>query len=633
MPNIEHLKLIIEAEDRAKEVIENFNTRLGNIGKKIEGVGKSISAYVSMPLMASGMASLKLAGNFDDAVRQVNVMLKASQKDLEWYKKELLRIARETAIAPEQVANAWYQIVSAGFRGKESIEVLEVALKGAVGGAADAAQTTAALTKAMNIFGFEGAEGASRAMDTFFGIVDQGLLTFEELSMYFPIAAQNAAALGMSIEETGAALATLTKVSGSTAEAATSLNALLMGLVKPSEKLQELFEEWGVKNGPEAIKKFGGLAGVLEKVKEATKGNIDELAKLFPNIRAIRGGLPLITTNAEDFKNALEALNSTSGRTNQAFNEMAQGSGFLVKKVFNELKVASIETGETLAKNLEKPLLGLINKVGELAKKFGELPEGLQKAIVYGMALSVVAGFGTTYLGKFIQVIYGLSSALAFLVANPMAAAIGAIILFFTWIGICLWKWDRFRENIILAAKVIRYVLKKVFEFIGTKILEFIENVKAGLEIAKFNISLWIEEAKEKWRNFKETISSIWNKLVNAIKTGIDKIKGFFQGLYNFAKKIKDEILSFVDKIRGAFEKVGEIIEKSPLGKVLNKIGGKIEELKKAASEIGKGGGWKEVGGGKSINITITGNTLLDQESAEKIGNLIVERLKLIKNF
>lgn len=396
-------------EQGLQGVTNKFTSFTKNMGTKMSSFGKQMSMKLTLPLIALGTAAFKMAGDFDTSMRKVNVMLKASAEDFAVYKKQVLDISTDLAIGADQVADSFYQIVSAGYRGADAIDILRVAMEGAKGGAADALLTTQALTKAMNIFQLEGVEGATRAMDVFFGIVDTGLLTFEQMAAAFPRAATMAAGLGVSIEEVGAALGTLTKVSGSTEQASTALNAVFTQLIKPSVDLQNLYEEWGVTTGPEAIEKFGGLEGVLNKVQEATGGNVAELSQLFPNVEAIRAILPLVTTNASDFASALDTVSNSTGRTGEALSEMTQGPGFQWQQMMVTLKNGMIELGGTISGVLGPWIEKLINWMKDAVAWFGNLP-GPIKNIIIGVGLLVAAlgpllfigGALVTSLGKIV---------------------------------------------------------------------------------------------------------------------------------------------------------------------------------------------------------------------------------------
>ncbi len=392
-------------ESGLKGVNGKMDSFAKNMGQKMSAVGKQMSMKVTAPLVALGIGAFKMAGDFDLAMRQVNVMLGASGDEFEKYKDQVLDISSDLGKSANEVAASFYQIVSAGYRGSDAIDILRVAMEGAVGGMADAELTTAALTKAMNIFELEGVEGASRAMDVFFGIVDAGLLTFEEMAAAFPRAATMAAGLGVTIEEVGAALATLTKVSGSTEQASTALNAVFTQLIKPSADLQKLYEEWGIKTGPEAIEKFGGLDGVLRAVTEATGGNVDALSQLFPNVEAIRAVLPLTTTQAEAFAEALDTVANSSGRTGEALAEMTEGPGFQWQKMMTTIKNAMIELGDVIANTLAPWIDRLIGLIQGLVDWFKKLPEPLKDIIVaFGVILAALGPI-LLLIGQLIKVI------------------------------------------------------------------------------------------------------------------------------------------------------------------------------------------------------------------------------------
>lgn len=406
-----------------------LDQKFTDFGKSIASTGKQLTMKLTAPILGIGLASFKMAGDFDQAMRKVNVMLQASSEQVAEYKDRILEISSATARAAGDVTDAYYQIVSAGYRGADSMDILEVAMKGAVGGASDAVAVTAALTKAMNIFGLTGPKGATRAMDTFFGIVDTGLLTFEELVGAFPRAATMAAGLGVSIEDVGAALGTLTRVIGSTDEAATSLNAMFNALIQPSKEMLALYQEWGVTTGQQAIEKFGGLVGVLQAVQVATGGEIDKLSELFPNIRAISAVLPLATTSFDDLVAAEDAVTNATGRTNDAFNEMAQGPGFQWQQFLNNAKISAIELGDAISQDLGPMLTDLTDTVRSVVKWFGELSPGTQSNLIKAAGALAALGPGLMAVGMAAQGIGAIAKFLPMVVGSaggPIGLIVGA---------------------------------------------------------------------------------------------------------------------------------------------------------------------------------------------------------------
>ena len=393
-------KIALQGMGLLNQELSGLQQKIKQVGTGMQSAGRKMTMGLTLPLIALGGAAFKMSGDFDQAMRATNVMLKASESEMKSYKKEILDLSKATGKSSGDIAKSFYTIVSAGYRGADAMDILTTSIEGAVGGAAEAQSTTEALTKAMNIFQLKGVEGSSRAMDVFFGIVDTGLLTFEELAQAFPMAATSAAGLKVSIEETGAALATLTKVSGSTRMASTALNAVFTQLIKPSEDMLALFREWGVETGPEAIEKFGGLQGVLLKVTEATGGNVSELAKLFPNVEAIRAVLPLTTTNAQDFADALVTVSNSTGRAGEAFEEMAQGPGYQLNVFLATMKALMITIGDTVSKKFGPILTTFTEKIGKLSKWIENLTDEqanlyLKLGLVLAAAGPVLYIFGT----------------------------------------------------------------------------------------------------------------------------------------------------------------------------------------------------------------------------------------------
>jgi len=598
--------LALEGAEKVTQQLDGLSGKLQSWGQNLTGMGKKMTMGLTLPIAGLGIASFKMAGDFDQVMRAVNVMLGASQEEMADYKKAVLDISSATGKSSVDVARSFYQIVSVGFRGADSIKILETAVKGATGGMADAEATAAALAKAMSIFALEGVGGSSRAMDTFFGIVDTGLLTFEELATTFPRATQQAAGLGISIEEAGAALGVLTKVSGSTEQAATALNGVFTQLIKPSGDLQELYQQWGVENGPQAIEKFGGLQGVLQKVTEATGGNVDKLAELFPNVEAVRAVLPLTTTNAEDFARAIETVTDSSGKTNKAFEEMAQGPGFQLNQFMQTLKNGMITLGDAIAKNLGPYLQKFIGWVQGIIDWFSRLDPRWQKVILgIGIALAalgpILMAIGTAMI--FLNAVMA-ASPVTWIVLG-IVAAIAALIA----IGILLWKnwdkivnflknvwnkikkwaintWNKIKDFFINLWNKIKEVFKAAWEWIKNiflnytpygliiqhwdKIVEWFRNLWDKVKEA-FRIAWdWIKNILlnytpqgliiQHWDKIVEFFRGIWEKVKQWTISVWNSIKEFFSGLWNSVKEIFSTALEFILNLFFKYHPIGIII-------------------------------------------------------------------------
>ena len=536
--------------------------KLNSFNKGVSDAGKKMTMGVTAPIIGATAVSFKMAADFDNNFRKVNVMLQSTDKETAKYKQGILDIAKATGQSANDVVNSYYQIVSAGYRGSESLDILETAMRGATGGSADAVQTTAALTKAMNIFQLEGAEGSTKAMDSFFGIVDSGLLTFEQLANSFPTAASMAAGLGTSIEETGAALATLTKTSGSTEDAATTLNAIFEGLITPTKGMEALFAEWGVKSGPEAIEKFGGLAGVLNKVKDATGGEVVAMSNLFGSSEAMKGLMPMITSSYDDYNEALETGRNSTGMMDEAFTEMSEGVTFQMSQLTSIIQGLAITLGEVFIPAISK----IVEAIAPVLKKIAGWIEENPKLTATIFGILAVAGPLLMFLGSVMSIIPAIAGALPFLgaafaaLSGPVGIAI-AIIAAVIAIGVLVVKnWDWVKEK----AAVIWESVKDIVGSIADGIKWYFENMTPiGFIISN-------------WEKISSAATSIFGKVVDFFKSIPGKIKSAFSSLADIM------LAPFRLYVRGFESAINWIIDQ------LNKVSGLVPD-------------WFPGGGGLSI--------------------------------
>jgi len=99
-------------------------------------------------------------------------------------------------------------IVSSGFKANDAIKILRVSAKAATAGLTDTATATKAINAALNAYHLQ-ATDARKVCNVLFETVNKGVLTFEELAQNMGDLVPAAAPLGVTLEEVGAAIATI----------------------------------------------------------------------------------------------------------------------------------------------------------------------------------------------------------------------------------------------------------------------------------------------------------------------------------------------------------------------------------------------------------------------------------------
>lgn len=109
-------------------------------------------------------------------------------------------------------------------------------------------------------------------------------------------------------------MATLTGVTGNTAEVTTQMKGLFTGLLKPTDSMSKLMQKYGYQNG-QAMIKSEGMSGVLKILQKETGGQSDKMAKLFSNSRALTAAIALTGSQYDTFREDKE--NESGIRSNR----------------------------------------------------------------------------------------------------------------------------------------------------------------------------------------------------------------------------------------------------------------------------------------------------------------------------
>lgn len=356
----------------------------------------------ALALGALGAASVKLAVDFEQSMRNVNSIAQLPEKQFDALSESVLNLAGPTAQAPKTLADGLYDLVSSGFDAKESMKILEASAYAATAGLTTTDVSTKAVSAVLNAYKLPASQ-AAKVSDTLFKTVDQGVITFEDLAMNIGDTLPFAASLGVGLDEVGAATSTMTKQGLGASETFTRIRNLLQTMIKPGDDLQAAFKELGVSSG-EALIKQKGLQGALEALVGTTDGSKEAVAKLFPNIRALGGALALTGDNAKGAEGDLKALQNASGATQKAFQEQSKSVAIQFQRLSANLQVLAIRIGSVLLPPINDLLQALngsvIPAIYKIAAVAGPVLSFLNSK--FGILKSVMLGLVTGPFGALV---------------------------------------------------------------------------------------------------------------------------------------------------------------------------------------------------------------------------------------
>ena len=343
--------------------LKNVSSGLANIGKNAAIVSAGFAAL-----------STKLAGDFQKNLLEISTLLnKDVDKSLKTISQSLKSAASASGLALESLSKAQYDIISAGFNNaSDSAIVLEQSMKLAVGGVTSAAHAADLLTSSINAYGGTSAD-AQKISDALFTTVKQGKTTIGELGGSIGLVLPFAKSFNLSIENVGAALASLTAGGISTAESVTALKGAIKALESPSQGARKAMAAAGV----EVIRFDDGTVDLLKTIEQFEGVDPELLSKFIPDIRG-QLAIKTLANNTEGLQKNIEAFADSAGATESAFQKMQKGVNTQLSRLKNNFGNILIGIGDAIVEKL-MPSLNSINAEFERLNKMGF--ENLSSAI------------------------------------------------------------------------------------------------------------------------------------------------------------------------------------------------------------------------------------------------------------
>jgi hypothetical protein len=201
-------KLGIEITGNAAGLTAALNTASGKLkafGSKMQSVGGGLSRSLTLPLVAAGLASVKMAFDFDKSMTQIKALVGVAGDEVDAMGQRAKQMALDTGKSATEAGDALFYITSAGLRGEEAMQVLEASLKAAAVGLGETKTIADLATSAMNAYGRD-TLSASRATDILTAAVREGKLEASALAGAMGGVIPIASNMGVGFEEVAAAI-------------------------------------------------------------------------------------------------------------------------------------------------------------------------------------------------------------------------------------------------------------------------------------------------------------------------------------------------------------------------------------------------------------------------------------------
>lgn len=372
--------------------LEKLQAGAQRIGAAMRQVGDQLTQNVTAPLVAVGVASGKMAMDFQESMQHIVGLVGVSQQQVNAWSQELQAMGPQVGKGPKELADALYFVTSSGLQGAEAIDAVNQSARAASAGLGSTQIVADAVTSAMNAYRTSNLT-AAQATDVLVATVREGKGEADQiapaLGRVIPIAAQ----LGVSFNEVGAALAGMTLVGFDAAEASTNLSGILSAFIKPSKQASEVLAQFGLSG--ESVRRTldeDGLLATLTMLNQTIGQDDEALAKIYPNIRGFRGALALVGENAQQVQGIFGRLADATGDADKAFEAVTQTAKFQFNAALAEVQTGLIKIGEAVLPVVIPMLKDLARTLQNVTAWFASLPAATQQTIVQILALVAALG-------------------------------------------------------------------------------------------------------------------------------------------------------------------------------------------------------------------------------------------------
>lgn len=540
---------------------------------------------VGAAIVAGLGASIKVANDFNKEFSNVRTLVDEAKVNTKAMKQELLGLDARLG-SSKDLAKGLYQTLSAGVDAANAVKFVGESAKFAKAALTDTNTAVDVLTTALNAYKLS-ADKVTKVSDIFFQTIKQGKVTGQELASTLGDVIPTASSLGVSLEELGASIATMTKQGVKSAEATTQLNAIMTAFLKPSREMSEALREMGFESGS-ALIEAEGLTGALDFLQNTTKGNKDELAKLLPNVRAFKGALALTGEQADVYTESLKLMEDATGATDEAFQKQ--------ELTFETLR----NSVEKLAIRIGDALLPIVYDITTAITNFINSTENIEK-----IADSVGFLIGGFIVVKDIVVDLGsaLKKSLGIVIESltrnfeKLQKELGTNISFFDILsgttkilGITLTTVAHVINIVITALADLVIAIKESGETIG-KFYEFIRGEATWQEVKDSAAEIG-EAFKNLGKNVGEEVGTMVDDIVNEFEKmptevqnlSIKMNKNFDKTFTNVSKSIKNglsiakqETLDGMEDIQEIIQDGGEEIVKKDWKKIMSDFGAEFK--------------------------------------------------------
>lgn len=558
--------------DQVKEFQENTKSTMSTVGGIMTSAGKTMTKAVTLPILGLTTAAVKVGGDFEEQMSRVKAISGATGDAFEELRDQAIDLGAKTAFSAKESADGMENLASAGFDAQEIMAAMPGLLDLAAVSGGDVALASENAATALRGFGLEADQSghiadvfARAAADTNAEVADMG----EAMKYIAPVAN----AMGLSIEETAAAIGIMSDAGVKGSQAGTTLRGALSRIAKPTKAMRETMDELGVS----FYDSEGNMISLQDQISllsysfdGLTQEQKNQALVTLYGQESLSGMMALIDKGPDSLGALTESLEQSDGAADEMARTMQDNMNSSIEQMLGAFESAAIVIQDILS----PAIASIADSIGSLVEKFVSAPRWVQTTILSLGLLAAAVGpilFGVGKLMKLFQTMKvgilalragftalntavtvvggGIKALFAVLAANPIILIIGAII---AAVAAFIYFWntsEEFRNFFIGMWEGIKEAVGIALEWIEDSWSNMVEGAKNAVESVKQAWSDTKQWFADLWQGIKDSASDMWEGTKQAFSDGVDSIVSVWDGITQWFSDLWNGIKSTVTSI------------------------------------------------------------------------------------
>nr|DAU95657.1 MAG TPA: minor tail protein [Caudoviricetes sp.] len=617
-------------QDNARQWIK-AGKQIERSGKAIAGVGTNLTKTVTAPIAGIGVASVKLAADFEKGMGTVQSISGATGTDLEMLSKKAKEMGLKTKYSASESAEAFKYMAMAGWKAGEMADGIEgvMYLAGATG--EDLAGTSDIVTDALTAFGMQ-AKDTNKFVDVLAQTANKSNTSVSMLGESFKYVAPVAGALKFNAQDVSTALGLMANSGIKASSAGTALRSLFTRMAKPTKESQTAMDALGI-SLTDSQGNMKSLDTIMRETRKSFAGLTEsqkaQYAAALAGKTGMSGLLAIVNSADSDFNELSTAIYNSDGACKKMYDTANNNLSGQLTILKSTVEGIGISFGERLLPYIKQGT----EFIQRLADKFNSLTKAQQDTIIKVGLIAAVVGpaiflFGRTVMvvGKLVKTVGMVGNAFktAKTVMGLVTAPANAVVLGLAAVvvaGVLIYKnWDKikaaagrlwnFIKNIFQRIGISGDSLKKKLAPIGQKFSAIGEHIQGFWKVvspvlskigeavhAVFSVAIGaaVGSAIGYFNSLFDGITTMISGLLTAFDGILTFITGVFTGNWSKAWEGVKNIFG------GIFEGLGGML-KMPINGVISMINGAIAGINSISVDIPD---WVPGIGGEKFGINI----------------------------